>query len=245
MAMLQVLRQAFGSTSETPLLIEIIREHFVRRAHITMLDVGIGDGASARKVMTGLRRHGVRVSLTGVDPHIPASAYRLRWPCKPHLVALHLASYRQEKTYDVVNATQSLYYLGDECEALKRLVSLVSPGGILTITIWADGCTLKRVHDVYLAPGYYSPCVDEVSRALQDALPPGYGVKTYRFDGTILLGAPGRVRQSTSGALLGIAERGTAAPERARHLALEYLDSLGKRAPRCNVIVAAVPSPAA
>ncbi|MFC3993349.1 class I SAM-dependent methyltransferase [Actinoplanes siamensis] len=236
MATLDALRRAFGPASETPLLVDIMAKHFGRPGTISMLDVGIGNGVSARKVAEGLSRNGIHVELTGIDPYLPPSAYQLNWPRKPHLAASGLASFDPGSTYDVVNATQCLYYLGDESAALRKLASLVSPGGILTITVWDDGCTLKKIHDAYLAPGRPSPSGMGVSRALAGVPSLTGPSQVYRFAGTIrLAGNDGTILD----AILDIAGRGAGSTGEARLRAKAYLRSLGTTAPRRNAIVTA------
>ncbi|WP_430495931.1 class I SAM-dependent methyltransferase [Micromonospora trifolii] len=235
-ANLKALRQAFGPSSETPLLVDILSKHFRRRDEITMLDVGIGNGASAGKVTDGLTRRGIHVALTGIDPYIPASARRLGWASRARLVPTGLADFHPGEAYDVVNAKQSLYYLGDEGEALKKLASLVSPGGILTITVWDSGCTLKTIHDTYLAPGHYSPSGVGVGRCISEISPSSRPVEIHHFDGQIMLS---RADATVIEPILKIASRGAEATDMAWRMARDYLASLGPVAPRRNAVVVA------
>lgn len=51
---LEELRGAFGPISEAPLLADIIARYAAPRTSITMLDVGIGNGIWAQKVVAGV-----------------------------------------------------------------------------------------------------------------------------------------------------------------------------------------------
>ena len=237
---LEELRWAFGPISEASLLTDIIARYAAPRTSITMLDVGIGNGIWAQKVVAGVQARGVRVAVTGLDPYIPESAQELDWEIRPTFIAAPLASYLNAGTFDVVNATHSLYYLGDEGEALRRLLSLVSPGGILIATIWADGCALKAVHDGYLAVGRPSPSQQNVGATLRALVAPRGSVEKHYFEGTVALGEGGRAHR-TKQAIIDIARRDVPVSDAARSSALDFLDSLGTVAARRNAIFVAAP----
>jgi hypothetical protein len=235
---LRVLREAFGPNSETSQLAEIIRSHFCTRTDVAMLDVGIGDGSSARKVTGSLVGSGIRVQLTGVDPYIPEDAFATAWPVTPELRVGRLEDLDIKVLYDVVNATQSLYYLGELGLALKRLVSLLDPSGLLTITVWDDGCTLKKLHDEFLAPTYRSPSSAMVVDRLVQVLPAEWEIRVDSFEGTIALGPRGASVRLAE-ALIGISGRGSRCSDAEKARALDYINTLGPQAPRRNAIISA------
>jgi len=53
----------------------------------------------------------------------------------------------EQAHYDLVIATQSLYYLKDKIASLKKIISLVSPRGFICITLWSKNCTLRKIFE--------------------------------------------------------------------------------------------------
>jgi len=223
------------------MLVDVIHARLKGRNRVSMLDVGIADGSSAIKVMAAFADRGVRLDLTGVDPHIPATAYSQDWIYSPKLMVASFDEFEPRCRYDVVNATQSLYYLGKLDTALRKLVSLLSRDGVLAITIWDDGCILKILHDRYLSPRDPAPGPKDIANALSGILPPTYTTQTYYFEGPIALNGftdEGRLEES----VIDIARRSAHVSNRARMLAYTYIRSLGPTSVRRNTIIVASPS---
>jgi trans-aconitate methyltransferase len=109
---------------------------------VTMLDIGVGDGLSISRRCELLAEKSIQVRLTGIDPVLPDTV------TAPHgsvLVRTDFADYRPSERFDLVNATHSLYYLGNVSAALRRMVELTRPGGFLVVTVWSSQCVLSRL----------------------------------------------------------------------------------------------------
>lgn len=144
---LSLLKTTFGGTTETPLWVNLVAKSLDQRA-IKVLDVGIGDGDSITKKLILLRQIGFEPVLTGIDLSIDSvSDISDVHVALEHvnLICSSLETYNPGTMYDVVNASQSLYYSNDIEASLTKCIALTSPGRVIVITLWSDTCALYKI----------------------------------------------------------------------------------------------------
>jgi SAM-dependent methyltransferase len=112
---------------------------------LEILDIGIGDCASISRRCDILLANSISVRLTGVDPVLPDLADCVNPPIDSVLIRAHFEAYRPTGKFDVVNATHVLYYLTDILGALRRIVSMTKPGGLVVLTVWSQECVLCKL----------------------------------------------------------------------------------------------------
>ncbi|QFZ24363.1 methyltransferase domain-containing protein [Saccharothrix syringae] len=96
----------------------------------TVLDLAGGDGADALR----LARRGHRVTVVDRSPEMPAEARRAFAAEDLPLEAVHADLFDElPGRYDVVLLHNALQYLADPAAALRKAVSHVEPGGLLSV----------------------------------------------------------------------------------------------------------------
>lgn len=138
------LKGSFLGTNEQPELLDVVRGHFDVGV-LKVLDVGTGGGQSIGKLAEAARTYGLDMEVTGIDVLLPPTDELVQNP-QVALVQCPLHDFRPGQVYDLVNASQSVYYLGDPRASLRQMLSLVRPGGLLTVTVWQESCVLNRIH---------------------------------------------------------------------------------------------------
>jgi len=145
---LNTLKATFDSSDEAAIYLDAITAHLPVSA-IDLLDVGVGVGMSTMTLVHALYSKGYSVGLTMVDPAVPDTRKEtLR--LNGNLCETDLEHFAPVKPFDVVTATQVLYYLylGDPRSALRRLVALPrSGGGLLALTTWTENCVLFDLYN--------------------------------------------------------------------------------------------------
>jgi SAM-dependent methyltransferase len=117
---------------------------------VSILDVGIGTGQSILKICDYLGEKGITASVTGVDVFLPPSSIRAEDP-RIQMVQGDFDSEPIPGLFDVVNATQSLYYFPSPADTLTKMLRMARPGGLLTTTVWQSGCILRRTNQELFA----------------------------------------------------------------------------------------------
>jgi SAM-dependent methyltransferase len=141
---LRALKASFCGRSETPLLAREIASRAASSA-ISILDVGTGDGQSIIKVAGLLSECGIHSSVTGLDQCIPSGASTIADTFTYQPLQGDFHAFESPQLYDVVNATQCLYYFSSPRDALRKMLDLTKPGGLTTVTLWADNCALLEI----------------------------------------------------------------------------------------------------
>ncbi len=141
---LAALKNTFLSGNEAQVLAEAILEQHPSR-HLTLLDVGTGPGRSLIETVGRLRESGLTVDATAVDIFLSSDAAdRL----KAHdIVPLQIdfGEFASSVKFDVILATQSLYYFADLQGILQRMCELLDGTGFLCLTLWNEQCILRRI----------------------------------------------------------------------------------------------------
>jgi SAM-dependent methyltransferase len=108
--------------------------------------VGVGDGSSLSRILEELASLGYAFRAQGIDPEAPEGL-----TCDP---AITFATRRAPiencdfaLPFDVINVRQSAYYFSDLAGVFRKLTQALSPGGVLIVTHWAEGCFLFKLHD--------------------------------------------------------------------------------------------------
>lgn len=141
---LRLLKSTFDSGNEVTAILTAITNHSVP-SDLCLLDVGIGEGNAILKVVSHLSERGYVARLTGVDLHI-SPQLRAAAPSFSSLLQLDYLKYCPSAPFDVVIATQSLYYLGDIKHSLPLLLHHTATSGVLIITVWSNRCVLFDLH---------------------------------------------------------------------------------------------------
>jgi len=155
------LKAAFKGISETPILARIIEQAAVSGS-VRILDVGTGTGVSIQKVCDCLCKAGITSIVTGIDLFLPPESFRIN-DARIFFLQGDFNTFTTDETYDVVNATQMLYYFPRLKETLLRMIRLVRPGGILAATVWCSDCILYQVHKTFFISASSGPVLDEAA----------------------------------------------------------------------------------
>lgn len=140
---LRLLKSSFVCHSETESVVRSLA--CGREGPIKILDVGIGDGEHARKLIAGLRNYSLRPMLTGVDIYDECAGLDDIEVIQGDFMKVHLV-----QEYHAVNATQSLYYFSPIGPVLSKMIDITLPGGIVVVTIWGETCLLYKLHELLM-----------------------------------------------------------------------------------------------
>lgn len=180
---LELIKESFRGTSETPLLADLI---LASTATIkpSILDVGIGSGTQMSKIGISLLESGVNARITGVDLFLPISVSNdPRFPID--YISCDFMSLDLSTKFDVVNATQSLYYFDDPQATLGKMLDSVIPGGNMFVTTWTSQCILYRIYQEFFGIPEKFIVTDEYTIAILKNIGKSGLVKRYLFDGEI------------------------------------------------------------
>ena len=142
-----------------------VREHAAPPARL--LEVGCGDGELARNLARG------GYDVTAIDPEAPAGEI---------FQTTSLEDFTSNTPFDVVVANRSLHHIADLSEALKKIHSLLVPGGPLLLNEFAwdqmdertarwylSQATEHRHEDASLLPGRFPDAWIEEHDGLHDS----------------------------------------------------------------------------
>jgi len=142
-----------------------VREHSAPPA--CLLEVGCGDGELARNLARG------GYDVTAIDPEAPAGEI---------FQTTSLEDFTSNTPFDVVVANRSLHHIADLSEALKKIHSLLVPGGPLLLNEFAwdqmdertarwylSQATEHRHEDASLLPGRFPDAWIEEHDGLHDS----------------------------------------------------------------------------
>ena len=201
---LQLLKRSFIGGGEGAFYFRAL-SHLQTLAHINWLDIGIGrDGKALSPFVEHCRSRGQTMSIVGVDPDsepIQTIGAEVSWT----LVRSVFQKWTTTSTFDLVSADQSLYYLEDPPAEMRRIITLVKPGGLLIAICWSQRDTLYRIRK-RLFPDAASDLVGEDLEKLFRAQPELDLIDRAEFETRIDLGAL-RVDESMSKAAIRVVAR--------------------------------------
>lgn len=141
---LRFLKRSFDGGGEGSFYLRAL-ERVAERRHLDWLDIGIGrDGGALLPFVAACRERGQTLAITGIDPDATPRECEeegVRW----RLLRETFQAWRDDGQYDVVNADQAFYYLGDPQSAIARVLRLLRPGGIFISTCWSRDDALHRL----------------------------------------------------------------------------------------------------
>lgn len=144
---LRLFKATFNPGDEADVIAKAVSAS-LPKGRLRILDVGIGEARSTFRAVEWLNSEGYSIQLTGLDLHISERTRMLAPPdTEFRELAFHLLP--PTEVFDVVIATQSLYYLGNWEQSLKKLLLHTKPKGCLLVTIWTDNCTLCRLYNQF------------------------------------------------------------------------------------------------
>lgn len=148
----------------------------LRTGPISVLSVGCGDGIVDEDVARALAQDGRQVGYAGLDPHPPSAGSFLRRLGAVPAVAASAAvglidALPQQPTYDAALAVHCLYYVPDLAASVRRLRSLLRPGGEL-IVLLAPRSGLNDLASLLAPPadGRYQWWADDLAGVLGDGV---------------------------------------------------------------------------
>lgn len=144
-AHLRLLKRVFDPGDESSAITMGICSRY-RPQPLRILDVGVGEGKSSLRVVDALNKQGYDVSFTGLDLYIPPQTLRTVDEKTNWIVGDFCDFAALAGSFDVVIATQSLYYLGEARDALSALAAHGEVDGITVVTVWTSRCILYRIH---------------------------------------------------------------------------------------------------
>lgn len=184
---LRFLKRSFDGGGEGSFYFRVL-ERLAERRHLDWLDIGIGrDGGALLPFVAACRERGQTLAITGIDPDVTPGEFEengVRW----RLLRETFQRWCDDGQYDVVNADQALYYLGDPQEAMARVLRLLRPGGIFIATCWASDDALHRLR-TRLFPYAGDDLVGEDMLALVRQTPGFTRVETASFETRVRLRA--------------------------------------------------------
>lgn len=150
---LDCLKQSFLGSSEKEVWVKGVCSR-VSSMRMSILDVGIGTGDSIRKRVAELLERGYDIDLVGVDPQAPTRSFDFALPVPVESFRIPFEKFVSNRFFDVVNATQSLYYLDDWRASISKMLGLTKIGGVAAITIWSERCVLCDLHKAIIPEGH-------------------------------------------------------------------------------------------
>lgn len=143
-ASLRGIKDTFTGGSEVSAVAEEILQR-TDTGRLRLLDVGVGDGRYAAKLVGLLRAGGRDVILTGIDP-LPEAILGARDSLPgAQLFCTTAESFSTDTTFDVVVTTHSIYYAAHVPAYVHKLLHLLARDGLLVITAWSTACAVFRL----------------------------------------------------------------------------------------------------
>lgn len=136
------VKKMFGGTSETRELAFAIARRIAPGSYL-LLDVGCGDGTNTQHLMKELRRHGIDVVATGIE------LAELDRADIDGLNVVHqdFMKWGVDNRFDIVVATQSLYYFPRPRRSIDKMLLHTNSGGVCAITVWHRDCLLNYLNE--------------------------------------------------------------------------------------------------
>lgn len=181
---LALLKQSFIG-SEGDIWIDEVCKKFSQKS-LSLLDIGVGSGESINKKLLQLAKCEYKVQLTGIDPHLSNVELAHNLLSNADLYRIRFEDYVPTKVFDVVNATQSLYYLDNLDESLQKMIKIVNRGGLIILTLWSESCIVYRLHNMIFGDKK-RPITAEVASDLLLKSKELRDIKLIRFDGWVNL----------------------------------------------------------
>lgn len=167
LAALEVLKSTFSSGNEAEVILDAVVGSPLPTS-LTLLDIGTGLGRSLMDLVSGLRRSGYEVRATAIDVFFSDEvSTRLR----EHGIEIQefdFLQYSPSEPFNLITATQSLYYLKPLQAAIDRMCAFAAVPGLLAITVWSDDCVLRRVSKAAFAGSADVLSVADVCQLLQN-----------------------------------------------------------------------------
>jgi len=184
---LRFLKRSFDGGGEGSFYFRVL-ERLAERRHLDWLDIGVGrDGGALLPFVTMCRERGQTLAITGIDPDVTPGEFEengVRW----RLLRETFQGWHDDRQYDVVNADQSLYYLGNMQTVIARVLRLLRPGGIFVATCWSRDDALHRLRTRLFPPANDDLVGEEVLALVRRA--PGFAhVETASFKTRVRLRA--------------------------------------------------------
>lgn len=155
------LKAVFIGPSET----ESVASHissYCSQPSLKLLDVGIGRGVTTHKIVTRLEALGHTVTVVGVDACTSRYNVLLGRP-RFEYVEAPFSQFIADGLFDVVLSTHALYYLGPTDVALKKMVGLLKPTGLLALSLMSRDCLFYRLHRTVCSSETPPACAEEMS----------------------------------------------------------------------------------
>jgi ubiquinone/menaquinone biosynthesis C-methylase UbiE len=130
-----------------------------------VLDVGTGSGACAR----ALAARQPRAVAIGIDPSVPMLRRAMRAGARPIAAVAPGLPFR-DATFDAAAANLVLSHLPRYDVALRDIVRVLKPGGMLGVTAWAGGCRSEG-YDVWRETVAQFVSLERLEEATRQALP--------------------------------------------------------------------------
>lgn len=184
---LRFLKRSFSGGGEGQFYFHVLKRLAARR-HLDWLDIGIGrNGVALGPFVAACRERGQTLAITGVDPDAEPGEHGeegVHW----RLLRETFQEWCDDGQYDVINADQTLYYLGDPLATIARVLGLLRPGGLFIATCWSREDTLHRLRS-RLFSNSAGDLVGEDLLALVRQMPGFTSVETASFETSVQLRA--------------------------------------------------------
>jgi ubiquinone/menaquinone biosynthesis C-methylase UbiE len=149
---LKRIKESFLGGSEVGLIIDGIEKNS-NTNNIALLDVGIGKGKFLKKVITTLKDRGFNFRIWGVDPVKERLSVARRVFPGANLFNKKFEEFKTKEKFDVINLTQSFYYLKNKEQMLEKISSMLNEGGVLIITLWSKNDDLCKLNNLLFGKG--------------------------------------------------------------------------------------------
>jgi len=143
---LNSLKNTFLGGSERNIWIKAISDHFPQK-RLRFLDIGTGDGKSLEKTINHLhyqRRY--EIELAAIDPLLDGLKRVSATFPSAKIVHSTFENYESDLRFDIVNATQSVYYIINKLQALQKMIQYTQSRGLIIITLCSRECILSKLH---------------------------------------------------------------------------------------------------
>jgi SAM-dependent methyltransferase len=146
LASLKKIKESFLGGSEINLIAEGIRNN-TNTNNISLLDIGIGKGKFLKKIIIKLEEKGFNFKIWGVDPVKEKLIVAKKVFPNSILFNKKFETFRTKEKFDVINLTQSFYYLKNKDQMLKKIYDLLNEGGVLILTLWSEKDDLCKLNN--------------------------------------------------------------------------------------------------
>lgn len=144
---LEELKESFQGKSETCHLANIISTFINGKRNISILDIGTGNAKSLNNLSTILSRNSHSLTVTAIDLYKPTNLPVFPTNVNFKFLVKDIIKYSSEYKYDIVTATQSIYYFDN---FLNEILNHIKKGGLIAITVWSENCILRKIAEISL-----------------------------------------------------------------------------------------------